>query len=485
MRVPFHPRKEELTGKASAAGLAEVYARASDFKRQSLTLKDGTQVELCWLEGMVRAARLGDEVVRPLAEWQPGQHPAQEVLRGAVWVADTREASSLRDAAIALTDGACALEVEGKVVLIPVPTEDRRSVTPPEDEPAVKGGNDSFVETLNTNLSLVRRRIHSWTLGVKNLKVGRESRTGVSVVWMEGITDSELVARVEKRLEQMDVDALLGTQAVCAELTDTYHTMLPMSVITQRPDRFCQGLMDGMVGVFCDGLAQGILLPGTSAMFLRAPQDPNAQWLSVRGLVAVRYLSVLFSLLFPAGYIAMASFHFGLMPAALAESISASRQSVPISPPLEVLLLLLAFEILQEAGLRMPSLTSQSVSIIGSLVVGQAAVDAKLLSPVVVVVVAAAGIAGYTLPNLDLANALRTVRFGLAVLAALFGTLGIVLGLVDLCCHLSRLEPLGVPWLAPFAPDQPSGPNAATRVPVRQTKLRELFLHPKNLRNQK
>lgn len=485
MRVPFHPRKEELTGQPSAVGLAEVYAQASDFKRQTLVLKDGSRVELCWLDGMVRAQRLSEDVVRPLSQWEPGRSPVREALQGAVWVADIQQAETLRAAAVALTDGSVAMEIGGSVLLVPVPTEDKRSVNAPEDEPAVKGGNDAFVEALNTNLSLVRRRIHSWTLGVKTLKVGRESRTGVSVVWMEGITNPELVARVERKLGQMDVDALLGTQAVCAELTNTYRTMLPMSVITQRPDRFCQGLMDGMVGVFCDGLAQGILLPGTSAMFLRAPQDPNAQWLSVRGLVAVRYLSVLFSLLFPAGYIAMASFHFGLMPAALAESISASRQSVPISPPLEVLLLLVAFEILQEAGLRMPSLTSQSVSIIGSLVVGQAAVEAKLLSPVVVVVVAAAGIAGYTLPNLDLANALRGMRFALAVLAALFGTLGIVLGLVALCCHLSRLEPLGVPWLAPFAPDQPSGPNAATRVPVRRTKLRELFLHPGNLRNQK
>jgi hypothetical protein len=302
---------------------------------------------------------------------------------------------------------------------------------------------------------------------------------------MDGITDPALVERVASRVGEMDIDALVSTEPLISAVTDTVGTAFPLNTCTQRPDRFCWGLMNGMVGVFIDGVAQGMLFPGTAAMFLRTAQDMNGQWMVIRFQTGVRYLCVLFSLLLPAGYIAMAAFHFGLMPASLAESISASRQNVPISPPVEVLLLLLAFEILQEAGLRIPQLTSQSVSIIGSLVVGQAAVDAKLLSPVVVVVVAAAGIAGYTLPDNDMANALRIVRFSLALLASLLGILGIVLGVAWVCCHLARLEPLGVPWLAPFAPDCPTGPCAVTKVPVAKAKLRELFLHPGNLRNQR
>lgn len=336
-----------------------------------------------------------------------------------------------------------------------------------------------------TNTSLVRRRLHTWRLGIKTFVVGRESRTKVQIVWLEGLTNRNLVSETARRLEQMDVDVVLGTQMLTDTLTDGQRTLVPLAFLTQRPDRFCQGLMDGRVGVFCDGIAQGWLLPGTASLFLRAPQDGNNQWMSARALVFVRYLSVIISLLLPAGYISMAAFHFGLMPTALAESISAARQSVPVSPPLEVVLLLLAFEILQEAGLRIPQLNGQSVSIIGSLVVGQAAVEAKLFSPVVVVVVAAAGIAGYTLPNQDLANALRAVRFGLAVMASFVGLLGVILGLGWLCCRLSELEPLGVPWLAPFAPDVPRTPCDVTRTPVREAKLRELFLRPQDRRNQK
>lgn len=485
MRIPFHPRGAELPQKADGAGLKRVFAQAEDFQYRKLKLAEGGWAEVYWINGMVRNERLNDYVIRPLTTLPLGRDPVKAITTGGVWTPVSQQPKDLEAAAVALTEGSCALEVGGALLLIPVPTEEKRSVSAPEDEPTQKGAKDSFVEAIMTNTSLVRRRVHTWRLGIKTFIVGRESRTKVQILWVEGITNPALVERTAKRLEGMQVDVVLGTQMLTDTLTDGQRTLFPLAFITQRPDRFCQGLMDGRVGVFCDGIAQGWLLPGTAALFLRAPQDGNNQWLSARALVFVRYLSVAISLLLPAGYISMAAFHFGLMPTALAESIAAARQSVPVSPPLEVVLLLLAFEILQEAGLRIPQLNGQSVSIIGSLVVGQAAVEAKLLSPVVVVVVAAAGIAGYTLPNQDLANALRAVRFGLAVLASFVGLLGVVLGLGWLCCHLAELEPLGVPWLAPFAPDVPRTPCDVTRTPVRGAKLRELFLRPLDRRNQR
>ena len=476
MRIPFHPRKEELPQKADGAGLKRVFAQAEDFQYRKLKLLDGGWVEIFWIWGMARNERLNDYVIRPLTTLHLGKDPVKAITEGGVWTPVSQQPKNLEEAPVALTEGSCALQVRGTLLLIPVPTQEKRSVTAPEDEPTQKGAKDSFVEAIMTNTSLVRRRLHTWRLGIKTFIVGRESRTKVQIVWLEGLTNQNLVSETARRLEQMDVDVVLGTQMLTDTLTDGQRTLIPLAFLTQRPDRFCQGLMDGRVGVFCDGIA---------ALVLRAPQDGNTQWMSARARVFVRYLSVIISLLLPAGYISMAAFHFGLMPTALAESISAARQSVPVSPPLEVVLLLLAFEILQEAGLRIPQLNGQSVSIIGSLVVGQAAVEAKLFSPVVVVVVAAAGIAGYTLPNQDLANALRAVRFGLAVMAFFVGLLGVILGLGWLCCRLSELEPLGVPWLAPFAPDVPRTPCDVTRTPVREAKLRELFLNPQDRRNQK
>lgn len=484
MQIPFHPRREELPGKADGAGLERAFEQAADFSRLRLRLAEGGWAELYWLDGMVRTERLNDYIIRPLATVPLGRDPAKAIQSGGVWAASVEEPKNLEEACTALTDGSCAIQVGNTLLLVPVPTEEKRSINAPEDEPSQKGAKDSFVESVRTNTSLIRRRMHTWRLGIRDIVVGRESRTKVEIVWVEGITDPGLVQRAVEQVEGMDVDALISTQLLTDTLVHGQRSLFPLAITTQRPDRFCQGLMNGRVGVLCDGIAQGWLVPGTIGPHFRAPQDRNNQWVVIRLLMGVRYLCVALSLLMPAGYISMAAFHFGLMPAGMAETVSAARQNVPISPPLEVVLLLVSFEILQEAGLRLPQLNGQSVSIIGSLVVGQAAVDAKLLSPVVVVVVAAAGIAGYTLPDQDFANALRVVRLVLAILASFFGILGVMLGLAWLCCHLSELTPMGVPWLAPFAPDTIKSPCDVSRVPVRRVKLRELFLHPQDKRSQ-
>lgn len=485
MKIPYHPRGPELPERATGAGLERVLAGAEDFLSLTVDLVDGGEAKLYWINGMAKTERLNDYIIRPLSILHLGKHPAKTIQAGGVWTMVSPPPKDLEEACTALAEGSCAVEVGRELLLVPVPTEEKRSITAPEDEPSQKGAKDSFVEALRTNTSLVRRHLHTWRLRIRSVAVGRESKTKVEILWLEGITDPALVERAVKQVEEMDVDALLNTQLLTDSLTHGQRTLFPLAVITQRPDKFCRGLLDGRVGVFCDGIAQGWLVPGTIGPYFRAPQDRNNQWVVIRFLMAVRYLCVAISLLLPAGYISMAAFHFGLMPAGMAETVSAARQNVPISPPLEVVVLLVAFEILQEAGLRLPQLNGQSVSIIGSLVVGQAAVEAKLLSPVVVVVIAAAGIAGYTLPDQDLANALRTVRLSLAILASLFGIVGVILGLAWLCCHLSELTPLGVPWLAPFAPDVPKAACDVSRVPVKKAKFRELFLHPQDKRSQK
>ena len=485
VRIPYHPPRIRLAERATGEGLEQAFAGAEDFLSTTVTLADGGEVTLYWINGMAKTERLNDYIIRPLTILHLGKNPAKAMQTGGIWTMVAEEQEHLEAACTALTEGSCAVAVGKKLLLVPVPTEEKRSITAPEDEPSQKGAKDSFVETLRTNTSLIRRHLHTWRLRIKSVTVGRESKTKVEILWIDGITDPALVERAQTGIGQMDVDALMGTQMLTDSLTEGWRTLFPLVITTQRPDKFCRGLLDGRVGVLCDGIAQGWLAPGTVGPYFRAPQDRNNQWIVIRFLLAVRYLCVAVSLLLPAGYISMAAFHFGLMPAGMAETVSAARQNVPLSPPLEVVVLLLAFEILQEAGLRLPQLNGQSVSIIGSLVVGQAAVEAKLLSPVVVVVIAAAGVAGYTLPDQDLANALRLVRLSLAVLASFFGIVGVILGLVWLGCHLAELTPLGVPWLAPFAPDVPKSACDVARVPVRSVKFRELFLHPRDKRSQK
>jgi hypothetical protein len=245
--------------------------------------------------------------------------------------------------------------------------------------------------------------------------------------------------------------------------------------------------MDGRVGVLVDGLPMGCLLPGDIAQFIKVPQDKSYNYAMVTALTLIRYACMMITLLLPAFYIAVATFHQEMLPTKLMLSIIASKQDVPFGTAFEVLVMLVAFEVLQEAGLRLPQTIGQTVSIIGGLVVGQSAVEAKIVSPVVVIVVAVAGICGFTMPNQDFANALRLWRFALAAIASVMGLFGVMAGCVGLIYHLATLESFGVAYLTPFAPNPGVQVRDYTllRPPLPWIKMRELALHPRNKRNQK
>jgi hypothetical protein len=255
---------------------------------------------------------------------------------------------------------------------------------------------------------------------------------------------------------------------------------------TERPDRFCSGLVGGRVGILIDGIPLGYLLPGTVGQFFRTSQDKSENWMVASALSVLRYVCMLITLFLPSLYIAAVTFHPEMIPLKLARSINAAKTDVPFTTVFEVLIMLLAFEVLQEAGLRLPAAIGQTVSILGGLVVGTAAVEAKIVSPAVLIVVAIAGIAGYTMPSQDFAGALRIWRFLLAVAASVAGCFGMVLVGAVLVCRLASIESFGVAYLTPFASnagEQVEG-HAVLRQPLSRVKLREKYLNTRNRRNQ-
>lgn len=240
------------------------------------------------------------------------------------------------------------------------------------------------------------------------------------------------------------------------------------------------------MGILADGLPLGYLAPGTVGSFLRAGQDKSNNWILASVITFLRYLCILITLFLPAFYIAMVTFHQEMIPTRLALSIIAAKRNVPFETVFEVLIMLVAFEILQEAGLRLPQSIGQTVSIIGGLVVGQAAVEAKIVSPAVLIAVAIAGIAGYTMPSQEMAGALRIWRFVLAGLASVTGLFGVVGGAALLIYHLAGIESFGVPYLAPFAGGGgvKAAGKAVVRPPLRDMKLRDPTLKTPNRRKQ-
>jgi len=490
-----HPRKEpRVPGELTVAGLTQAFSDCADYFTRTVALGDGEhRATVCYLLGMARNERLQDYVLRPMMSDRVLAHaPVEElavlVEEKAVYAQFVKRPKNLDEVVVDLISGSCAVFLPGgEVLVIPVPTEEKRSIGEPENEPALKGSRESFVESIRTNTAMLRRHMKAPELKIAEHIVGRQSLTMVDVVWMEGIADPEILRRIRRRLDEMDIDAVEWAGNLEEYLNDTVKSPFPLLPYTQRPDRFCQGLLEGRVGIFADGIPLGWLAPGTIDQFFTTGQDRAYHYMVASALRLVRYGCAALSVLLPALYIAVVTYHPEAIPARLALSIVAAKQDVPFSTVFEVLILLLAFEVIQEAGLRLPGPIGSTVSILGGLVVGNAAVQAHIVSPAVLIVVAVAGIAGYTQPSQDFGSALRLWRFLLAVMASIGGLFALAGGIAALIWHLAGLESFGVPYLAPFTTGAgaPKGHPSLIRLPLPRMKRRSVTPEGMNRRNQR
>ena len=490
-----HPRKQpRVPGELTLEGLKGAFVQCVDFFTRTVALGDGEhRATVCYLLGMARNERLQDYVLKPMMSDRVLADAKIEELpmlleQKAVYAQSVKRPGDLDEAVLDLISGSCAVVLPGgEVLTIPVPTEEKRSIGEPENEPALKGSRESFVESIRTNTAMLRRHLRAPELRISEHIVGRQSLTAVDVVWLEGIADPAVLRKVRRRLEEMDIDAVEAAGDLEEYLNDTVKSPFTLLPYTQRPDRFCQGLLEGRVGIFADGIPLGWLAPGTIGQFFTTGQDRAYHYLVASALRLVRYGCAVLSVLLPALYIAVVTYHPEAIPARLALSIVAAKQDVPFSTVFEVLILLLSFEVIQEAGLRLPGPIGSTVSILGGLIVGNAAVQAHIVSPAVLIVVAVAGIAGYTQPSQDMGSALRLWRFLLAVLASVGGLFALSGGLAALVWHLAGLESFGVPYLAPFTTGlkAPKGHPSLIRLPLPWMKWREVTPAGMNRRRQK
>ena len=467
--------------------LTAQFEGAADFETRKV-LCGGQLLTVLFLDGLTSGGDIAEQVLRPLA--QMTDEAREEVLytralQGGVWCASVKEPESTQQAAELLVNGFCVIlfPKSGKALGCEVKTGEKRSPSPPETENTVKGAKDAFTETLRTNTSLVRRHLRTPGLRLAETVIGKRTLTKVTVCWIDRLTDPELPRRMQERLSSIDIDGALSPAAIEEYVTGSRRTAFPLLEYTERTDHFCQGLLDGQVGLLADGLPLGYLAPVGLGRLMRSPEDRATDFFSASMLRLLRYAALGVSLLLPALYAAMAMFHQQMLPTKLLLSIIESKQNVPFSTLLEVLGLLCAFELLQQAGLHLPQAVGTAVSIIGGLVVGTAAVDAKLVSPAALIVTASSGICGFTLPNRELSDAVRLWRFVLTVLAGLWGLFGVTVGLLLLLTELAGLESLGRSYLSPFGRAEVKGALVRPRL-VRQ-KWRDGALKPMDDQNQR
>lgn len=438
------------------------------------------------IDGLTSGADMSEYVIKPLSDNLSGESMESlygRALSGQVYNSVADACEDLDTVARKLVNGFCVVLFPGAgVIAFEVKTGEKRSISAPEVENTVKGAKDAFVETVRTNTSLIRRHLRTPDLRLDETTVGKRSLTNVAVVWIRGLTSPELVERMKKRMEQIDIDGLLSPAAVEEYITGSRATAFPLLQYTERTDKFCSGLLDGRVGLLVDGLPLGYLAPVDLGYLMDSPEDRSRDYVLASCIRVLRYSALLISLLLPALYVAMAAFHQEMIPLPLLRSIIESKENVPFSSTMEVLGLLLAFELLQESGIHLPQAIGQSVSTIGGIVVGTAAVEAGIISPVALIVVSIGGVCGFVLPNRDLAEAIRVWRFGFCVTAAIAGLFGLALGIAVLAVHLSELTSMGVAYLAPF---HEKGDKSILRPRLVFDKMRNLRLKPLDRRRQK
>ena len=425
----------------SSDSLKAIFSDCGDFEARELSfgLRGGIKITACWLDGIVSGSEVTEGIIRPFTELlrsagvQTEQDCISQVMSGAVYSHSAKRRDTLDDVVDALTHGFCALIFDGaaQAVCFEVKTSNTRSVSEPTLEKSIKGAKDSFVETLRTNTALVRKRICSPKLKVIESSIGRKSHTKLAIMFVDGVASPDTVRELASRLDALDVDALLATGTLEEYIVDAPRSPFPQLLHTERPDRFAMYLMDGRVGILIDGLPIGLALPVTLAEFMKVTGDASNNYLVATVLTVLRYFALFLSIFLPALYVAIAMYHQEMIPTPLLLSII-------------------------EAGLRLPNPIGDTVSIIGALIVGQSAVEAQVVSPIAIIVVAVSGIAGYTLPSQDFGSAIRLLRFVLVIASILAGFFGVGAALCLLTLHLADIDSFGVDYTAPLSDGEPS-----------------------------
>ncbi len=472
--------REMYPGVMDDQNIRNIFREAGDFNVRRLQCGQFTLYGYA-IDGLTSGADISEYVFKPIMEQLQGKTMKDlyiAALDSVVVNSVAKECKNLTDVATLLVNGFCVVLFPGVgAIAFETKTGEKRGLAAPDLEHTTKGPKDAFVETIRTNTSLIRRHLRTPDLRLYETQVGRRSLTNVTVVWIDGLTNDKLVQRMKKRLATIDIDGMLSPASVEEYITGSRKTAFPLLQYTERTDRFCNGLLKGRVGLFVDGLPLGYLAPVDIGYLMNSPEDLGRDYISASWVRIMRYAALLIGLLLPALYIALTVFHRNLIPDVLLQIIDKSRDNLPYSAVWEVLGLLMAFELLQESGVHLPQSIGQSVSIIGGIVLGSAAVDAGVISPMALIVVSITGISGFVLPNRDFAAAIRVSRFSLALAASFAGLTGAGIGLAMLVIHLLRLRSLGVPYIVLFAPN-------ILRKRMVKSKHRDKYLHPKDKKNQ-
>lgn len=355
---------------------------------------------------------------------------------------------------------------------------EKRSVGVPATETVVQGSQEGFTENIRTNITLVRRIIKSENLITEFMLVSKKNNTTAALLYIEGLTNHRIIKEVKRRIESLDVDYLSGSGMLAQLIEDKAIMPFPQLVSTERPDRVASFLMDGKVVLICEGTPFALAVPITFFDLFHTSEESNLKWQYGSFIRFVRLLGLLLAVLLPGMYTALILFHQEMIPTSLLSSIIVSRAAVPFPTIIEILLMEFSFELIREGGIRVPGVTGNTLGIIGALILGQAAVEAGLVSPILIIIVAVSGLGSFAIPNYSLSLGIRMIRFLLIGFGYVGGFYGISAGVTVLFAFALSMKSFGVPFFSPYAPVTKHNRDLVTRRPIQNQTYRPDFLDP-------
>ena len=395
--------------------------------------------------------------------------------------ADLSEADNWEDILYFIHAGDTAVFVEGfsKVIVVATRGFPNRGIQAPETEVCVQGPREAFSEVMRFNTALIRRRIRDCNLKVKQSKLGQRSLTDIAIVYMKDIVRPEILQEVERRLEEIQIDGISDSGCVEQLIEENWLSPFPQMQLTERPDKAASSILEGRIAIIVDNSPFVILVPVTLNSLFQSAEDYYSRWQVASITRYLRFVGAFLAVALPALYVAIALYHPAMIPLLMLSRLAEASQAVPFPAVLEIFMLDAAFEMLREAGIRLKSASGGTIGIVGGLIIGQAAVEAGLVSPIVVIIVAMTSIATFAIPSISLVYSFRLVKYGLLLAAAMFGFLGLGLGLIFVLVHLASLNSFKFPYLMPFASSEINEyeemKDSLFRLPLKMLKKRPFF----------
>jgi len=411
----------------------------------------GKALYLTYLGSLVDNNVINNNILRSL---QAEKHEFKTIWDIEISVSEKKYSRNWKEIENAILLGKSVLFLDGEPYALIINTQGwpQRDVTEPQIESSLKGAHQGFIETATKNIGLIRRYLPNKELKIKEMIVGQRGKTSVSILYLEDVVNLGFIEEMVDRIQKIKTDAVINSGELMQLIEDNPFSPFPQFLMTERPDVAVKNLLYGRIVVVVDRSPSVIVGPATFISFFQTIDDYATRWIIATFLRLIRTVAFFVAIFLPSLYIAALSFHYEIIPLNLIMTIGESREKVPLPPIVEAILMEIAIEMLREAGLRLPSPIGQTVGVVGGVVIGQAAVQAGIVSNIMVVIVALTAIASFIIPNPDMSEAIRILRFPIMVIASLFGLVGIVIGLMIIVIHLVSLESLKTPFGSPFSP---------------------------------